>query len=153
MINYFKTKLKYIILGISLAFLALGIYHFQAHISEIGLKPYSNVSSNKMTSEEVFLLHVSKTSRVFLLHNAVIGNGYVEFKLLVLDGQIIDKYRLTSDSFINRAYNLKEGVYQCTINRDVEKNRESFRFYYDRRFITQEYIKYDSKTNRNQSSN
>jgi len=65
----------------------------------------------------------------------------VEFVIKKEDGLVIEDYRLTEDKFINRSYNLEEGKYYCTIMRDIENNREKLRFYYDKRFITQEYVK------------
>jgi len=138
---FHKTKVKYIILLISGLFLAFSIYYFQNHIFEIGLNPYSNLRSDRMTGKEQFVLHVNKPSRVYLLHNAKLTGGYVEFVIKKEDGLVIEDYRLTEDKFINRSYNLEEGKYYCTIMRDVENNREKLRFYYDKRFITQEYVK------------
>lgn len=142
----FNEKSKIIILIFSVIFLTISIYYFSVHISEIGLRPNSNISSNKMTSVEEFILNVNKPTKVLLLHNAKIGSGYVSFKLVGDDSQVIEEYKLTEDEFINKVYNLEEGCYLCTIKRDVSKNKESFKFYYDKRHIEQEYLKSDSKT-------
>lgn len=136
---FHKTK-KYIILLLSGLFLAFSIYYFQDHIFEVGLNPYSNLRSTLMTGQEQFILQVSEPSRVHLLHDAKLGEGYVEFAIKNEDGLVIDEYRLTEDKFINRSYNLEKGKYYCTITRDVRNNREKIRFYYDKRFVTQEYI-------------
>lgn len=139
-------KSKYVLLIISLIFLTLSIYYFIDHISDVGLRPFSNMSSDKMTSEEKFILHVNKPVTVFLLHNASVGSGYVKFSLVSDDGKVIEEYEITDDDFINKEYNLGKGSYYCTINRDVEKNKESFRFYYDKRHVEMEYLKNNSKT-------
>lgn len=148
-----SARYKYIILILSIIFFTFSIYYFQMHVHEIGLRPYNNLSSDKMTSNEEFILNVKKDSRVFLLHNAKIGAGYVEFKMTGEDGQLVDQYRLTKDSFIKKTYDLSEGIYHCIIKRDVEKNSEQFRFYYDKRFINQKYLNKDYNTSNYTSSN
>src|SRR5690554_3369973 len=149
---FYKTGVRYTILILSLAFLAFSIYYFQAHIFEIGLKPYTNLSSEWMTGKTKFVLDVKKPSRVFLLHNARLAEGFVEFKIEGEDGKLIDKYRIVEDSFIKRNYDLNKGEYYCTISRDIKNNNEKFRFYYDRRFILQEYIVKDSNSSNTRSN-
>ena|SRR5690554_878931 len=105
-----------------------------------------------MTGKTKFVLDVKKPSRVFLLHNARIGGGYVEFKIEGEDGEILDEYKLIEDSFVKRDYDLSEGKYYCTIIRDIKNNNEKFRFYYDRRFILQEYIVKDTNSSNTRSN-
>lgn len=143
---FHKTKVKYIILLLSGLFLAFSIYYFQDHVFEIGINPYSNLQSARMTGKEEFMLQVNEPSEVYLLHNAKLTEGYVEFVIKDEDGLVIDEYRLTEDQFINRSYNLEEGRYYCTITRDVKNNKEKIRFYYDKRFVTQEYINKEARS-------
>ena len=144
MAKLINVKIKYIVLLLSLIFMAFSINSLKGHIFEIGLRPSSNITADKMTGEEEFLLYVKKPAEVFLLHNAKIASGYIKFTMTKDDGKIVENYKFSSDNFINKVIKLDKGTYYCTIIRDVKKDKERFRLYFDRRFVTQEYIKNDS---------
>lgn len=139
-------KIRYVFLILSAAFMGLGISYFVNTIMNIGINPYTYTTCEKITGMEEYLLSVQKDSSVLLVHNAEIGSGYVEFRLTGDDGKVISQYRLTSDDFVKKEINLGKGNYLCTISRDVLNNKESFRFYFDKRYITQEYLNKDYNT-------
>lgn len=138
-----SKKTRYVFIILSAVFMGLGISYFINTIMNIGINPYTYITSEEITGMEEYSLCVQKDSSVLLLHNAEIGSGYVEFRLTGDDGKVIFEYRITSDDFVKKEINLKEGNYLCTISRDVHNNKESFRFYFDKRYITQEYLKKD----------
>ena len=148
MAKIMDIKVNYLILILSVIFLLVSINFFIEGISEIGIRPFNNITADQIKAEEEFLLHVKRPTNVFLLHNAKIGTGEVKFKLTKKgdNAEVVETYNLNNNSFLNKIIELSKGTYQCTINKNVSDFRETFVLYFDKRFINQEYIRNDSNT-------
>lgn len=141
----YNKKVKYIILILVTIFLLFSIYYFKEHVLDIGIE-YSELSSDEMTGEQKFLLHVNEPTTIYLLHDAEIGSGEIKFELVKENGEIIDEYKLISDKVIKESYKLEKGNYYCSLVRNINNNEETFMLYYDKRYVVQEYLKNDSIT-------
>lgn len=140
-----NRKIKYIILLISTMFLIFSINYIMNHVSDMGFNNY-NIKSNKMEGTEEFLLYVEEPTTIRLAHNAVIGSGEVSFNIVKEDGEVIEEYCLNSDTFLNKVYDFNNGIYKCTMKRNVSNNKEKFSLYYDRRYVTLKHLVDDSET-------
>ena len=141
----FNKNIKYIVLIISIIFLVFSIYYMKTHLSDVGFNN-SRPESDKMEGIEEFLLYVEKPTKIHLLYDATIGSGEVNLTIAQKNGGVVEEHSLSSDTFFNKDYNLGIGTYKFTIKRNVSHNKESLTLYYDKRYVTLEYLINDSET-------
>jgi len=147
-----ESKVKYLVLLLSLIYITAGISFLRVQIIENGMKPYQNINGDEVTGELEFLLHVKEPDEFLLLHSAKYATGNVKFDLSKEPsngeaGESVVYYNLGSGDFINKVVELNEGIYHCIISRETTDHKESLRFFFDRGSIKQEYIKKDLSIN------